>query len=175
MKLIEKIAKAKEEIKNTKLKKEGKNTFSNHSYFTPTQVEFLVQNACVNNRLLTTFDLERNELGVTGWLTVYDLDSRDSLKTAMATGIPELKGANLAQQLGGSMTYTERYLKTSLFGITDNNLDFDNHKPKEHVFKSLNEAKTLIELSQIWVNMTTEEKKLPENIDLKDKLKQQLK
>lgn len=175
MKLKEKIAKAKEEIKATKLKKEGKNTFSNYSYFTPTQIEFLVQNACVNNRLLTVFDLERNELGVTGWLTVYDLDSDEYLKTAMATGIPELKGTNLAQQLGGSMTYTERYLKTSLFGITDNNLDFDNHKPKEQVIKSLSDATTLIELSQIWVSMTTEEKKLPENIELKDKLKDKLK
>jgi hypothetical protein len=28
------------------------------------------------------------------------------------------------------MTYTERYLKTSAFGITDNNLDFDNSKPE---------------------------------------------
>jgi hypothetical protein len=28
------------------------------------------------------------------------------------------------------MTYTERYLKTSAFGITDNNLDFDSHKPE---------------------------------------------
>lgn len=123
--LLNKLAAAKAEIKATKLKKEGKNTFSNYEYFTPSQIEFLVANACHANKLLTKFDLIRNELGVYGRLTVYDLESGDSLSTEMASAIPEIKATNIAQQLGGCVTYTERYLKMSIFGITDNQLDFD--------------------------------------------------
>jgi len=123
--LLNKLAAAKAEIKATKLKKEGKNTYSNYEYFTPSQIEFLVAAACHNNKLLTSFDLIRNELGVYGRLTVYDLESGEKLTAEMATAIPEIKATNIAQQLGGCVTYTERYLKMSLFGITDNQLDFD--------------------------------------------------
>lgn len=123
--LLNKLAVAKAEIKATKLKKEGKNTFSNYEYFTPSQIEFLVATACHNNKLLTSFDLIRNDLGVYGRLTIYDLESGEKLTTQMASAIPEIKATNIAQQLGGCVTYTERYLKMSLFGITDNQLDFD--------------------------------------------------
>ena len=123
--LLNKLAAAKAEIKATKLKKEGKNTYSNYEYFTPSQIEFLVATACHNNNLLTSFDLIRNDLGVYGRLTVYDLESGEKLTTEMASAIPEIKATNIAQQLGGCVTYTERYLKMSLFGITDNQLDFD--------------------------------------------------
>lgn len=123
--LLKKLAAAKAEIKATKLKKEGENTYSKYSYFTPSQIEFLVATACHNNKLLTLFDLIRNELGVYGRLTIYDLESGEKLTTEMASAIPEIKATNIAQQLGGCVTYTERYLKMSLFGITDNQLDFD--------------------------------------------------
>lgn len=123
--LLNKLAAAKAEIKATKLKKEGRNTYSNYDYFTPSQIEFLVAAACHNNKLLTSFDLIRNELGVYGRLTIYDLESGEKLTAEMASAIPEIKATNIAQQLGGCVTYTERYLKMSLFGITDNQLDFD--------------------------------------------------
>ena len=123
--LLNKLAAAKAEIKATKLKKEGENTYSKYSYFTPSQIEFLVAAACGNNNLLTTFDLCRNDLGVYGKLNLYDLESGEKLTTEMASAIPEIKATNIAQQLGGCVTYTERYLKMSLFGITDNQLDFD--------------------------------------------------
>lgn len=126
MKLIQKIAKAKNEIKESKLKKEGKNSFSNYSYFTAPQIELLVNQVCQSQGLLTKFDLIRNELGVFGRLTIFDIDSEESLSYDMATAIPEIKATNIAQQLGGCVTYTERYMKMSAFGITDANLDFDS-------------------------------------------------
>lgn len=125
MEIIKKMAKAKAEIKQSKLKKEGRNEFSKYDYFTPAQIEFLVNQVCDDNKLLTTFDLIRNELGVYGLLTVYDCESDEKLEYHMATAIPEIKATNIAQQLGGCVTYTERYLKMSAFGITDNKLDFD--------------------------------------------------
>lgn len=131
MKLTEKIYTAKNEIKETKVKKEGRNAFSKYDYFTPAQIEALVAHVCKNNRILTKFDLVRDALGVFGRLTIFDLDSDETLSFDMATAIPDIKATNIAQQLGGCVTYTERYLKMSAFGITDSNLDFDNDAQKK--------------------------------------------
>ncbi|NCA80362.1 MAG: hypothetical protein EOM76_09315 [Sphingobacteriia bacterium] len=140
--LLKKLAAAKAEIKATKLKKEGKNTFSNYEYFTPSQIEFLVATACHNNKLLTSFDLIRNDLGVYGRLTIYDLESGEKMTAEMASAIPEIKATNVAQQLGGCMTYTERYLKTSAFGITDNRLDFDTTENTKGAAEAIKKAET---------------------------------
>jgi len=128
MKLIDKIAKCKAEIKESKLKKEGYNKFSNYNYFTPSQVEMLVNQVCNKNKLLTKFDLIRDSLGIFGKLTIYDCESLEKLEYIMASAIPDIKAANISQQLGSAVTYTERYLKMSVFGIVDNNLDFESKK-----------------------------------------------
>lgn len=159
--LLTKLASAKAEIKATNLKKEGRNSYSNYDYFTPSQVEFLVSTACKNNNLLTKFDLIRNELGVYGQLTVYDLESGEKLTAEMASAIPEIKATNIAQQLGGCVTYTERYLKMSLFGITDNRLDFDTtEKPKER-----EEAKKAQEVPDLELEMAIADIKRCKNIE----------
>ena len=145
MKLIQKIAKAKNEIKESKLKKEGKNKFSNYDYFTPPQVELLVNQVCQSQGMLTKFDLIRNELGVFGKLTIFNIDSDESLSYDMATAIPEIKATNIAQQLGGCVTYTERYLKMSAFGITDANLDFDSQDNRPKVEEKIEEVIWLTE------------------------------
>jgi ERF superfamily len=150
LKLVEKLANAKKEIKDTKVVKEGKNTFSNYSYFTPTQIEFLVQKACFDNRILTKFDLIRDALGVYGTLTIFDLDSEETLVFNMASAIPEIKATNIAQQLGGCVTYTERYLKMSVFGITDTNLDFDSKDNREVSKKEVAQ----VEVTELdWINL----------------------
>ena len=143
MKLIQKIAKAKNEIKDSKLKKEGKNKFSNYDYFTPPQVELLVNQVCASNGMLTKFDLIRDTLGIYGRLTIFDTDSEESLSYDMATAIPEIKATNIAQQLGGCMTYTERYLKMSAFGITDSNLDLDTYDNRYKVEEKTEEIPTI--------------------------------
>lgn len=135
--ILKKMAQAKQHVKNTKLKKEGKNTFSNYEYFTPAQIEKIVSDACQECGLLTAFSLKRNEIGETGFLTVYDLETGQSIIYEMATAIPEIKATNIAQQLGGCVTYTERYLKMSAFGIIDNSLDFDT---TENAKKRLSDA-----------------------------------
>lgn len=125
MTIYEKLANAKQQIANTDMKKAGKNSFSNYSYFTPEQVSILVQKACDSCGLITLFSLKRNEFWEYGLLKVVDVESWESIEVEWATAIPEIKATNVAQQIWGCMTYTERYLKMSLFGIIDNNLDFD--------------------------------------------------
>lgn len=136
-----KLAHAKAEIANTKMEKKGRNDYSKYDYFTPEQVAKLVYDACVNNDLLTMFSLKRDANGEYGELTIVDLDNDDTLTFIAATAIPQITATNAAQQLGGAMTYCERYLKMTAFWIYDNNLDFDttentkktNEKPKEEV------------------------------------------
>ena len=122
---------AKKQIKETKLEKKGHNSFSNYYYFLPEQIEQLVFDACDKNGLYTKFDLVRGgigEEGERGILTVFHIDTMQSLSFEMATAIPEIKATNIAQQLGGCATYTERYLKQTAFGIAENTLDFDAPK-----------------------------------------------
>jgi len=129
--IFQKMQQAKKHIKETKLKKAGFNSFSQYHYFTPEQIEQLVHDACEALGLFTKFDLIRNELGVYGLLSVIDAETADTLEYNMATAIPEIKATNIAQQLGGCATYTERYLKQTAFGISENVLDFDAQKQKE--------------------------------------------
>lgn len=123
--LLKKLQSAKAQIKATKLKKVGFNDYSKYYYFLPEQIEQLVYDACNDNGLFTKFDLIRNEHGETGCLTIFDIESGETINYEMATAIPEIKATNVAQQLGGCVTYTERYLKMSAFGISENTLDFD--------------------------------------------------
>jgi hypothetical protein len=124
--ILHALSKAKSEIKNTTLKKGGRNTYSNYEYWTPEQVEKLVHDACNSNGLITIFCLKRNEFGEYGQLEIYHIESSERIEMSMATAIPQITATNATQQLGGCMTYTERYLKMSAFGIHENDLDLDS-------------------------------------------------
>ena len=163
MKLIKKLAKAKEDIKQSPIKKEGRNSFSKYDYFTPAQIEGLVSHVCQENGMLTKFDLIRDPLGVFGRLTIFDCDSDETLIFDMATAIPDIKATNIAQQLGGCVTYTERYLKMSAFGITDSNLDFDTDKKKVVEEKASTTQISIIEGMLNEVNLTDKQLNTIEN------------
>ena len=123
--ILQKLAEAKKFIASKKMTKEWKNTWFNFSYFTPEQVNQYVQEACEKFWLLTKFDLIRDELWIEWQLTIYDIESEESLTFTGATAIPEIKATNVAQQIWWCFTYTERYLKMTSFWICSNELDFD--------------------------------------------------
>lgn len=129
MEVYKKINQAIEKIKGSDLKKGGYNSYSEYAYYTPEQIDKLVNDACKELNLFVKFDLVRNELGIDGHLEVIDLDLSKDDPTAfyrMASDIPSIKATNISQQLGGAMTYTKRYMLMNVFDIVDNNLDFDN-------------------------------------------------
>ena len=141
MTIYEKLANAKQQIANTEMKKAGKNSFSNYEYFTPEQVSILVQKACDTCWLTTLFSLKRNEFGEYGVLKVVDVETWEMVEVEWATAIPEIKATNVAQQIWWCMTYTERYLKMSLFWIIDNNLDFDTtENTKKNALKKMTDV-----------------------------------
>jgi len=148
--IITKLAVAKQQVATEKNAKAWKNSFSNYNYFTPEQVNSIVQKVCDSCWLLTKFDLKRNEYGVYGTLTVYDIESWESLEFESATAIPEIKATNVAQQMWGCMTYTERYLKMTAFWIIDNSLDFDSDEQYKAREKTTKKSESKKEWNPQW-------------------------
>ncbi len=146
--IYKKLHEARKYIKTCGAKKQGRNEFSKYDYFTPEQTAQLVFEACENQKLITLFDLVRNEFGCNGILTIVDIETPDSKLTFnMATDIPVMKATNATQQLGGAVTYTERYLLMTAFDIKDNNLDLDS---KDNSDKKTDQPTTDKELK--WLN-----------------------
>ena len=125
MEILKKINQARQKIRSSDLKKLGYNKFSNYDYYTPEQVDKLVNDACKDLNLFNKYQLLRTEFGLIAQIEVIDLDSNEKELFIFATDIPQIKATNVAQQLGGAVTYSNRYLLMSIYGIVDNNLDFD--------------------------------------------------
>lgn len=134
--IYQKLAEARKIIRETKITKDGKNSFAGYAYFTPEQVEELVAKACETTKTICLTNLRIDERGYYQELDFVDLEVSpegsedqlvrpDSIRFELRTAMPEIKATNAAQQMGGMDTYSERYLKMKVFQIKDNNLDFD--------------------------------------------------
>jgi hypothetical protein len=130
---MKQIQQARKLIRAKKLKKDSNNAYSKYDYFSPELVEKLVSEACDEAGIIPVFQLKSDQFGMFGELQIFDLDGKPIISTEMRTVAPSIKATNETQQMGGCMTYTKRYMLMSLFGITDNSLDFDSHdnRPKQ--------------------------------------------
>ena len=126
MEIYNKLQQAREFIKNSPVKKEGKNTYSGYEYFTPSQISKLVHDACQETGLIHVYRLYRKKLGYNATLVIVNTSNPDEVIIFnMPTSMPEIKATNEAQRLGGTVTYSQRYLLMIAFDIVDNSLDFD--------------------------------------------------
>ena len=122
MEIFKKLAEARKIIRNTNMKKAGWNDYSKYHYFTPEQISKLVADTCEQVGLIDLFSL-RPDLST---ITIVNLDNpEDKIEFHMKTMIPEIKATNATQQVGGAVTYLQRYLKMTAFDIQENNLDPD--------------------------------------------------
>lgn len=141
--IYQKLHDARAYIRSTKVAKEGRNEYSKYDYFTPEQVESLVAQACDKTKTLVLCNFEQDELGYYQTLELVDLEDPTSrLSFRLRTEKGELKATNATQQMGGTDTYSERYIKMKVFQIKDNNLDFDsqdNTKAEEPTEKPASE------------------------------------
>lgn len=134
-KLLEKLQKAREIIKTSDLKKAGRNEYSKFDYYTPEQVESLVDKACKETNTIILCNLKADEFGLFQTLDFIDLESEEKLTFEMRTKHGSITATNETQQMGGTDTYSERYIKMKVFQIKDNNLDIDSqdNRPKQAV------------------------------------------
>lgn len=130
--LLSKVQKARNIIKETKIKKAGNNSFSGYDYFTPDQVSLLVNSASNEVGIIHVFSLQEDNFGLFGQLDVYDTSSGCSITSIMRTKMPSIKSTNETQEMGGCDTYTRRYMLMSMFDIADNTLDFDSRDNRNY-------------------------------------------
>ena len=139
--VMKKLLEARGIIKKSKLKKKGRNRYSDYDYFTPDQVSQLVDKACQDVGLISIFSLERDEIGYYGRLTTLDVNTGHSIESIMRTEIPEIKATNATQKMGGAYTYTKRYMLMNEYDIADNSLDFDAQDNRSSKEKGIQEAR----------------------------------
>lgn len=140
LKILKKLADARDYIKELDIVKDGRNTFSKYDYFTPVLVSSLVHQACMKFNMTTLFSMLGDEQGLYGSLVLVDLDSGEHVSFEMRTAVPEIKATNITQQYGGAETYTKRYLKMSVFDITDNKMEFDSKDNRKTVKPKLSKG-----------------------------------
>ena len=124
--IYNKLNEARLIIFNTDSKKKGRNEFTNYDYFTPEQVESLVSDACSKTNTIVLCNLKEDSFGLYQTLDFVDLESDEKLSFEMRTKHGSIKATNETQQMGGTDTYSERYIKMKVFQIKDNNLDCDS-------------------------------------------------
>lgn len=130
--IYRKIQICRNAIKDTKIEKKGWNEYSKYKYFLPEQIHVLVHEETIKENLFCKFDLDKNEFGLFAKLTVIDLETDKEVVFKMITDIPVIKATNIAQQLGGTVTYSNRYLLMTVFDIQDNTSDFDTPQKKNN-------------------------------------------
>ena len=139
LKVLKKLDQAREIIRTSPVKKLGRNTYSNYDYYTPEQVSTLTSSAAKEVGIINIFGTYYNEYGLNAKLDIVDLDSGETITFTQVTAIPEIKATNVAQQLGGMNTYSNRYLLMFAYDIVDNNLDPDT---TENTKRTVEQKKT---------------------------------
>jgi hypothetical protein len=129
--ILQKLQEARNLIKSMPQKKAGKNKFSDYDYFTPEQINKMVHDAEIETGLIHLFSMSRDEFGLHGELNIYEIETNEHITFIQATDIPQIKATNISQQIGGAVTYTNRYMLMTAYDISDNSLDFDSKDNRE--------------------------------------------
>lgn len=152
-KILEKLNTARELVRSGGYKKDGTNTYSKYDYYTPEMVENIVADVTKKTGTICICNLMADQFGLYQQLELIDMESKEKLTFQLRTEKGELKATNATQQLGGTDTYSERYIKMKVFQIKDNNLDFDS---KDHT-----EAKKTPVASKIGVSEALLDDEIP--------------
>jgi len=124
--IYQKLHAVRKHIKASKLIKDGTNTYSKYDYFTPETVEKLVSEACDTEGMITICNLKADEHGLYQELDFIEIATPENhLVFHLRTAEADMTATNRAQKMGGTDTYSERYIKMKVFVIKDNSLDFD--------------------------------------------------
>lgn len=149
--ILERLAEARKIIRETKVEKLGYNKYSEYKYFTPEQVEQLVADACEKTNTIVLCNLLRGEYGLYQTLDFIAIDNPENkLSFRLSTEKGAITATSATQQMGGTDTYSERYLKMKVFQVKDNNLDPDSQDNRKEADKK----------------ETTEKKETSDDLDL---------
>lgn len=109
----------KKGLRNTSLKKSGKNTFSKYEYMELNDFENALEDLCDKEGINTMFFWFTDKAVLR--ITNVD-DPKDTVEVCSPVVDCGIKGASPIQNLGGMQTYLRRYLFTSTFGIAEHDI-----------------------------------------------------
>lgn len=126
--IFQRLKEAREFVRKESPTKDGENEFSNFKYFTPEFVEDLTTRAADSVGCICICDLKADEFGYFQTLRFLNIQNPEEfIDFELRTKHGEITATNAAQQMGGTDTYSERYVKMKAFGIKDNSIDPDAH------------------------------------------------
>ncbi|WP_297420527.1 ERF family protein [Clostridium sp.] len=114
--VLEKLQKVRTDLQEIDLKKTGKNSHSNYSYFELKDFLPSVAKLCDKHGINPIFNITR-EIAT---LLIYDCDDIEKfISFDMPIEITDLRGCNAIQSIGGALTYAKRYLYMNAFEIAE--------------------------------------------------------
>lgn len=115
MNILEKLSEARKQVKQADLKKSGENTFAKYTYYELEDIVPTITKICAEVKILPVVSFKADE----AVLTIYDMESSDTLVFTSPMVESEVKGATKIQNLGAVETYQRRYLYMTAFEIME--------------------------------------------------------
>ena len=117
--IYEKITNIKSEFLKANVKKSGKNKFANYTYYELADITPVLIELCKKYKVFTKFSYTQDQ----ATLEIVNIENPNERETYTSPMEElELKGCNKIQALGGSETYSRRYLYMSAFDIIENDM-----------------------------------------------------
>ena len=162
MNIYQKLQKARVELQELDLKKSGKNTYSNFTYYELGDFLPAINKLCNKHGLFTKFNIVTNKRVEKAVLSVLDaekpVDKLDFISNTAEVEIGRKKdgrgGAQPIQNLGGKITYMRRYMLMTAFEMVESDRveevkrELTDEIPEEDV-KKIKEAKDFESLTKI--------------------------
>lgn len=117
--IYEKITNIKSEFLKANVKKSGKNKFANYTYYELADITPVLIELCKKYKVFTKFSYTQDQATLE-IVNIENPNEREIYTSPMEE--LELKGCNKIQALGGSETYSRRYLYMSAFDIIENDM-----------------------------------------------------
>jgi hypothetical protein len=161
--LIKKINGIRIDLQNSKLKKSGRNEYTKFEYFELSDFLPKINDMCNERGVITLFRATKEiaALEIT--------DGKDKVIFEVPFSIPEMKGSNETQKIGGAITYYRRYLFLIAFEIVESDTFDKQHGQAEKHEEIGNRPDTdYIMLVSQYKDLLSKIKVLPEDISKVD-------
>ncbi|GAA0070647.1 hypothetical protein UT300003_21710 [Clostridium sardiniense] len=114
--IYQKIQQARVELQNRELKKTGYNKFANYKYFELGDFLPHINDVCLKIGLYTEFKFTPQQ----AWLYIRDIDNPEIFREwSTPVEIATLKGCSAIQNIGGTQSFSRRYLYMMAFEIAE--------------------------------------------------------
>ena len=143
--IYEKITNIKSEFLKANIKKSGKNKFANYTYYELADITPVLIELCKKYGIFTKFSYTKDQATLE-IVNIEKPDEREVYTSPMEE--LDLKGCNKIQALGGSETYSRRYLYMSAFDIIENDM-FDATISEESDKEQNERTKLVIKINKL--------------------------